>query len=105
MEALLEKHRPPPQTETVTQTQDQDVQTAEKAGGAAEPGWSFITADKGGGGGGAGPKVSAASTQPLGDKRQSNEHGNNTDQGDGGGASGFGAPNPMDAFAEQDASQ
>ena len=42
VEALLERHKSPQQTETVTQTQEPDGQTTAAAGERDEPGWSFI---------------------------------------------------------------
>ena len=91
MEALLERHKLPPQTEPVTQTQEQDDQTTAKAGGQREPGWSIISTERGASGD-IGTKVGAASTQPSTAKGHANEHGCNIDQDDGGGANGFGTP-------------
>ena len=86
----------------MTQTQERDGQAAAAAGGRSEPGWSFITTGENTSDG-VGTTVGAGGTQPSAAKGQANEHGNNTDQDEDGGASGSGTTNTTDAFAEPEA--
>ena len=92
VEALLERHKSPPQVETVTQTQAQDGQATAAAGGRNKPGWSFTTIG-GSTNDGVSTTAGTARAHPPTTTGQANEHGGNADHDEGGGDSGSGAAN------------